>query len=125
MISIILDNKYLFELLGIAGFLFYMAAYGLLQLGKISGQSYSYTLMNMAAASLVLLSLIHQFNLASLLIQVAWILISIVGLIRIWRMRRSAHSNGKHSHNRRRSRHHNLRKSRSRYSRHIAGATGA
>ena len=73
----------LFDLIGIAGFIFYMLAYGLLQFGRISGQSYSYTLMNMAAASLVLISLTHQFNLASVLIQLSWIAISVVGLIRL------------------------------------------
>ena len=73
----------IFELLGVAGFVFYMASYALLQLGKIAGHSYSYTLMNLIAASLVLSSLIHQFNLASVLIQVAWIVISVFGLCRI------------------------------------------
>lgn len=73
----------LFELIGIAGFVFYMLAYGLLQTGRISGQSYSYTLLNMLAATLVLISLMHQFNLASLLIQLSWILISLVGLYRL------------------------------------------
>lgn len=73
----------LFDLIGVAGFVFYMLAYGLLQLGRISGRSYTYTVMNMIAASLVLISLVHQFNLASLLIQLAWIAISIVGLIRM------------------------------------------
>ena len=72
-----------FELLGITGFVFYMASYALLQLGKISGHGYAYTLMNLAAASLVLLSLVHQFNLASVLIQIAWIVISVLGLFRI------------------------------------------
>lgn len=73
----------IFELLGVAGFIFYMASYALLQLGKITGDSYSYALMNLIAASLVLLSLIHQFNLASVLIQLAWIVISVFGLCRI------------------------------------------
>ncbi len=72
------------ELTGVAGFLFYMLAYALLQMGKITGQGYSYTLMNMLAAILVLISLLHQFNLASLLIQVSWILISLAGLYRLW-----------------------------------------
>ena len=72
-----------FQLIGIAGFIFYMLSYGLLQLGKISGQGYVYVLLNMAAASLVLISLVEQFNLASVLIQLAWIAISIIGLLRI------------------------------------------
>ncbi|MEM7258468.1 MAG: hypothetical protein AAF404_13905 [Pseudomonadota bacterium] len=72
-----------FEFIGVAGFIFYMLAYALLQMGKLSGHGYAYTLLNMIAAILVLISLIHQFNLASLLIQVSWVAISIYGLIRL------------------------------------------
>jgi len=60
-----------------------MLAYALLQLGKITGQCYTYTLMNMLAASLVLVSLVHQFNLASALIQISWIVISVAGMFRL------------------------------------------
>ena len=79
----------LLALVGVAGFVFYMLAYALLQLGKISGQGYCYVILNMLAAILVLISLIHQFNLASLLIQLSWIMISLIGLARISRKRRS------------------------------------
>ena len=78
-----LTNQLLLQLVGVAGFIFYLLAYGLLQVGRTSGRSYSYVLLNLLAASLVLISLIHQFNLASLLIQISWIVISIVGLTRI------------------------------------------
>jgi len=72
------------ELVGVLGFLFYMLAYGLLQLGKISGQCYTYSLMNLLAATFVLISLTHQFNFASALIQISWIAISMVGMCRLW-----------------------------------------
>jgi len=72
------------ELIGIVGFVFYMLAYTLLQLGKVAGQSYAYILLNMLGASLVLVSLSNQFNLASALIQISWIVISAVGLARLW-----------------------------------------
>jgi len=85
-----MDFSYsIFELLGVLGFVFYMLSYGLLQFGKISGHSYCYTIMNMLAAGLVLISLLHQFNLASVLIQVSWIIISLFGLARLWQQRRS------------------------------------
>ena len=77
------DLILLLEISGVAGFVFYMLSYGLLQIGRISGQGYCYPLMNMAAASLVLISLTHQFNLASVLIQLSWIVISLIGLCRL------------------------------------------
>ena len=70
------------ETIGVLGFIFYMLSYFLLLIGKIDGTNNSYILMNFVAASCVLVSLIHNFNLASALIQVFWIVISIVGLVR-------------------------------------------
>ena len=79
-IDLIIAQSY--QAIGVIGFLLYMLAYFLLQIGKVEGSGIIYTLMNLSAAILVLISLIHEFNLASVLIQVAWILISIIGLIR-------------------------------------------
>ncbi len=73
-----------FGLIGVAGFLLYMLSYALLQLGRISGHGYSYTVLNMLAATFVLISLLHQFNLASALIQISWIIISLIGIFRLW-----------------------------------------
>lgn len=70
------------ETIGVFGFVFYMLSYFLLLTGKIHGTHNCYILMNFIAASCVLISLIHNFNLASALIQVFWIVISVVGLIR-------------------------------------------
>jgi len=70
------------QTIGVIGFILYMLAYFLLLTGKIGGTDNSYIVMNAMAAAAVLISLIHNFNLASLLIQVCWIAISIVGLIR-------------------------------------------
>ncbi len=71
------------ELLGLAGVSFYVLSYFLLQLGKIEGRGIVYVLMNLAAASLVLISLTKDFNLASALIQTFWIVISLIGILRI------------------------------------------
>lgn len=69
---------------GIAGVVCYLAAYGLLQAGVLRGSGYLYTLLNLVAAALVLLSLAEAFNLASALIQIAWIAISVAGLARLF-----------------------------------------
>ena len=70
------------QTIGVLGFVFYMLSYFLLLIGKIGGTDNTYILMNFLAASCVLISLIHNFNLASALIQIFWIAISIVGLVR-------------------------------------------
>jgi len=81
-------SEQIFELIGVAGIVFYILAYTLLQLGIIIGQCYTYTLLNLVAALLVLVSLTQQFNLAVALLQVSWVVISIVGIFRLRLTRR-------------------------------------
>jgi len=73
-------------LIGIAGVGIYLAAYACLQLGVLRGGGLVYTLMNMTAAASVLISLVEEFSLSAFLIQVSWIVISIVGLVRRYLM---------------------------------------
>ncbi len=68
---------------GLLGVALYLSAYGALQLGFLRGSSPWYTILNMAAAVFVLVSLIEAFNMSSLLIQVFWITLSIIGLARM------------------------------------------
>lgn len=68
---------------GLAGVALYLAAYGLLQLGLLRGSSVTYTVMNLFAATAVLISLAESFNMSSALIQVFWITLSLVGLARM------------------------------------------
>lgn len=73
----------IFDWLGYLGVAFYLGSYGMLQAGLIRGNGYIYVLLNLSAAALVLASLTVAFNLSSALIQISWIIISIVGLIRL------------------------------------------
>ena len=75
-----------FRLLGVAGFFAYLGSFAALQFNLLDGNSTIYSVMNVIAASLVLVSLFDQFNLASALIQSSWILIGLSGLaLRLWR----------------------------------------
>lgn len=73
-----------FAILGLLGVAFYLGAYAALQFGFLRGSSYLYTLMNLAGAVLVLISLSVEFNMASALIQISWITISVIGLARLY-----------------------------------------
>lgn len=68
---------------GILGVIVYLGAYFALQIGWIRGQSFIYPSLNLVAAALVLTSLITNFNLASAIIQISFILISLIGLVRM------------------------------------------
>lgn len=70
----------IYMIAGLAGAGCYLASYILLQLRRIDGNGMSYTVLNVVAASLLLVSLFDQFNLASALIQVLWIAFGAYGV---------------------------------------------
>lgn len=80
----------LFEALGVIGFALYVLSYSLISLHRLDPRGTAYFGMNLAAASLVLVSLTAAFNLASMLIQLFWIAISIAAIT--LRCRRSGRS---------------------------------
>lgn len=76
--------------IGLLGVALYLGSYLALQLNFLSGQSLAYSLLNIAAAGTVLISLTTQFNLTSVLIQVMWVIISLLGIARLIIVRYSA-----------------------------------
>lgn len=72
----------MFDAIGLMGVVLYVGAYAALQAGFLKGSSYTYTIMNLMAAALILVSLTNEFNLSSAIIQTTWIAISISGLTR-------------------------------------------
>jgi len=70
-----------YTIAGLAGVATYVGAYGALQLDLVDGNGVRYSVANVVAASLVLISLTSDFNLASAVIQVVWITIGITGLV--------------------------------------------
>lgn len=76
---------FLFTLLGNVGVMCFLAAYFLLQKGALKADDYSYLLLNLAGALLLILSLLQDWNLAAFLLEAAWALISLYGLWKRWR----------------------------------------
>lgn len=85
MIDLSLNIYAAFGFLGVA---LYLGSYAALQLGYLNGQGGLYAVLNLAAASSVLISLVQAFNLSSAVIQIFWIAISIVGLVRMYLLTR-------------------------------------
>lgn len=72
------------------GFLFYIGGFAALQLELLDGRGMAYSVVNILAAALVLISLAGEFNQASAMIQVSWVTIGLSGLcLRIWQRRRA------------------------------------
>lgn len=65
---------------GAIGVVMIAASYLLLQLGKMSGTSVSYSLINAAGALAILISLLYEFNLSAFLIESFWLAASLFGI---------------------------------------------
>lgn len=70
------------DIVGIAGVIIVLIAYYLLNVSKTHSSSLNYLLMNLIGAIMVLYSLCYSWNLASVIIEIAWILISLLGIYR-------------------------------------------
>jgi len=74
------------DVIGNIGVLLMMVAYLLLQLNKLSN-GLLYSVVNALGASLVILSLLNNFNLSAFLMEAFWVLISIIGIYRHLRIK--------------------------------------
>lgn len=79
-----------FTVAGLLGVFINLGAYALLTSGKLKATNPRYQLANIAGTSGILLSLMVEWNLASVLLNMAWLTIGLVGLMRIFLMRRKA-----------------------------------
>jgi len=77
------------DLVGLFGVALILLAYGLLQLERIDPKSVRYSAFNFIGALLILISLVYNFNLASFIIEIAWLVISLFGLFRAFKLRQS------------------------------------
>ncbi len=75
------------DFIGNVGVVVLVITYGMLQLNKLSSDSLAYSLLNAAGASLIVISLIYDFNLSALLMEVFWVLISLLGIYRYFRLK--------------------------------------
>jgi len=77
-------------IVGIIGTLLVLLAFFLLQARKLHGNGAVYQLLNAFGAAAIIVSLFYQFNLASMVLEIAWLLISIYGLVTSFRLRRES-----------------------------------
>ena len=81
-----------FDLVGNIGVFLILLAYLLLQMDKIYSRSFIYNLSNALGAVLILISLGFKFNLSAFIIEFFWLLISLIGFVRLKRVANSKSS---------------------------------
>ena len=73
------------DLIGLSGVALLIVTYALLQLDRIDPKGFWYSFNNLIVAILVTVSLIYTPNLASIVIEVFWFLISLYGVVMYYR----------------------------------------
>ncbi len=77
------------DLVGLLGVAFVLAAYYALQTERVRAEDWRFSATNAAGAVLIMVSLYFTFNLASFVIEVCWLAISLYGLWKAWRRPRT------------------------------------
>ena len=73
------------DAIGLIGVGLILLTYGALTLEKMDPKGWRYSAGNGLGALLILISLYYSFNLASFVIEIAWLAISAFGLWKAWR----------------------------------------
>ena len=69
------------DIIGLTGVALLIVTYALLQLDRIDPKGFWYSFNNLLVAILVTVSLVYTPNLASIVIEVFWFLISLYGVV--------------------------------------------
>jgi hypothetical protein len=73
--------------IGDIGVICFLSAYFLLQKGRLTHTGMRYLGLNLAGSLLLMASLLIHWNFSAFMLEAAWALISIYGIIKHWRTR--------------------------------------
>lgn len=82
-------NTFLFDAIGMVGVFMILAVYSLVQLDKMDVKGLFYSVVNAVGAVFILISLTVTFNMASFVIEVAWLMISLFGIVQAFKRKKS------------------------------------
>ena len=77
----------LLDFVGNIGVAVLIVTYLMLQLNRLRSDDLAYSLLNAIGASFIVVSLLVNFNLSALVIEVFWVLISFIGIYRYFRLK--------------------------------------
>ena len=79
-----------YDVVGIGGVAIILVVYYLLQVERMRSDDLVYSVTNLLGALMIVVSLTYQFNLASFIIEIFWIAISLIGIVRYYRKKAAA-----------------------------------
>lgn len=77
------------DVIGFAGVALLITTYAMLQFNKIDPKGFWYSFNNMVVAILVSISLYYTPNLASIVIEIFWFILSVYGLVQYFKQRKT------------------------------------
>lgn len=81
------------DLIGILGVIIIIIAYMLLQLEKMDAKDLSFSVLNSLGALFIIISLYYDWNLASFLMEATWMIISLYGILKYYKMKKKEEEN--------------------------------
>jgi len=82
-------SDYFADIVGLSGVSIILITYFLLQASYIKVSDLSYSLINGIGSLLIMYSLLHNWNTASVVIEIAWFCISLYGVLKAWKKKQS------------------------------------
>jgi predicted membrane protein len=82
-------NLSLPEITGILGVIVIIIAYILLQLEKMDAKDLGFSILNTIGALLIIISLLYDWNLASFIMEATWMMVSLYGIIKYYKMKKT------------------------------------
>ena len=82
-------STFLFDAIGMVGVFMILAVYSLVQLDKMDVKGLFYSVVNAVGAVFILISLTVTFNMASFVIEIAWLMISLFGIFQAFKRKKS------------------------------------
>ena len=82
--EVIMTIDFISTILGLCGVILVLVAYVLLQSQRLSQTSPSFYLVNIIGSLFILFSLVYHWNTPSVVIEIAWLVISVLGLCRYY-----------------------------------------
>ena len=76
------------DIIGLIGVTLLISTYALLQFDRIDPKGFWYSFNNMIVAILVTVSLLYNWNLASMVIEVFWFSLSVYGVYKFYKLRK-------------------------------------
>lgn len=79
-----------YDVIGMLGAVTIVVTYFLLQSSRIDARSVGFSVANAVGAAAIIFSLLYQFNLSAFAIELFWLVISLYGVTRALRRKRTA-----------------------------------